>query len=253
MQPDTHHDHSAPAETNSETAGRFLNPFALFKPSIKAIGYNFGTIVLLILSAIASIIPIGLIVAAVDVWAKAEKTSGLSAGGIVILSLFILLVAVALVILYTALIAVGLHGVRNQKIKFRQALRIGYSRAWAFFSLSVFTGVIILVGFILLIVPGFYMLRRYILAPYYLIDKNLSVTEAMNQSAADSKQFGKAVWGLVGVEILLFIIGLVPGIGKIISSPLNLLYGFGPAKRYDEIQTTLKANPAHVMHANPVS
>lgn len=251
MQPNIHQGHSVAAETNSETAGQFLNPFVLFKPSIRAIGYNFGTIVLLILSAIASIIPIGLIVAAVDVWAKAEKTSGLSAGGKVVLGLFVLLVAAALVIMYTALVAVGLHGVRNQKIKFRQAYRIGYTRAWAFFSLSIITGVIILVGFLLLIVPGLFMIRRYLLASYYLIDKNLSVTEAMSQSAADSKQFSKAVWGLVGVEILLFVLGLLPGIGKVIGSPLSFLYGFSTAKRYDEIQKALKTAPIYQTNPTP--
>jgi hypothetical protein len=86
------------------------------------------------------------------------------------------------------------------------------------------------------------MWRRYALAPYYLIDQNLSIGEAMKKCADQSKKFSKGIWGLIGVQILLAIVSVIPLIGWLVGAVLQLAYFCAPAKRYDEIQKIL--NPS---------
>jgi uncharacterized membrane protein len=104
-------------------------------------------------------------------------------------------------------------------------------------------------GLILLIVPGFIMLRRYLLSGYYLVDQNLSIREAMRRSAASSKPAAGYIWGIVGVQALFSvgsaILGLLPGgIGAFVADAVILLVCFLPALRYVELRDNLQA-PAH--------
>ena len=123
-------------------------------------------------------------------------------------------------------------------MSYKEALQTGRQFALRLVGLGLCAGVLILLGLLLFIVPGIFMYKRYILAPYYLIDKNLGVFEAMRQSTADSKEFSDPIWGLVGVTSLLAFVGLLPLIG-FLTSIGQLLYCFAPAKRYDEVQKAL--------------
>jgi uncharacterized membrane protein len=102
--------------------------------------------------------------------------------------------------------------------------------------LGIVVGLLFVGGLILFIVPGLIVLRRYFLAPYYLIDKDLSITEAMKQSAAESKPVSGSVWSLIGVYILLSMATILPTFGGIISLILTALYSAAPALRYREIR-----------------
>ncbi len=93
---------------------------------------------------------------------------------------------------------------------------------------------------LLLVVPGLIVLRRYFLTPYYLIDKNLSVEEAMRRSTDQTKPVKGYVWGLLGVTLVFSIVSaLVNGqlgpIGILISVILSYVYSFAPVLRYAEI------------------
>jgi len=143
-----------------------------------------------------------------------------------------------MVALFSSLIALGLNSVRSKKMSYKEALQNGRQFALRLVGLGFCAGVLILLGLLLFIVPGIFMYRRYILAPYYLVDKNLGIFDAMRQSAADSKEFSGPVWGLVGVTILLSLVGNIPIIG-LAASVGQILYAFAPAKRYDEVQKAL--------------
>ena len=81
------------------------------------------------------------------------------------------------------------------------------------------------------------MLKRYILAPYFLVDKNLGIMEAMNQSAEASKKYSSALWGLIGVTFLISLPGIIPVLGAIVSALLGIAYYCAPAVRYREVTT----------------
>src|SRR5436190_2021153 len=48
---------------------------------------------------------------------------------------------------------------------------------WRMLGLYIVSTIIIVVGFLLLIVPGIYMVKRYFLAPYVMLDKKVSIRE----------------------------------------------------------------------------
>ena len=88
------------------------------------------------------------------------------------------------------------------------------------------------------------MLRRYLLSPYYLIDKNLKIFDAMKASAKDSVPFSSAIFGLIGVFILLVLAAAVIqalfGAAGVIAVIAYYAYYCAPAVRYQEIKLASK-------------
>lgn len=112
---------------------------------------------------------------------------------------------------------------------------------WRFIGLSIVTGLLVVIGLFAFIVPGLIFIRRYFLSPYVMIDQDLSIGEAMTESARLSKPFSLSVWAIIGVMILLSLPGFVPVFGWLISIVLTSLYTAAPALRYLELK---KLNPA---------
>ncbi|HEY1064231.1 MAG TPA: hypothetical protein VGE30_02945 [Candidatus Saccharimonadales bacterium] len=102
-------------------------------------------------------------------------------------------------------------------------------------------GLLFLAGLIFFIIPGLIVLRRYFLAPYYLVDRKLSIRNAMKQSAANSKQYSGAIWGVIGVTIaIVFFASLIqaalPIVGIVIGEIIACTYLFLAVLRYREIE-----------------
>jgi uncharacterized membrane protein len=76
-----------------------------------------------------------------------------------------------------------------------------------FLVLSLFMVAYLLIGTLLLIVPGFIVLITYIFAQFVLIDTNCEIGKAMEQSAKLSKGIKGPIFGM----ILLYILYLAPG------------------------------------------
>ena len=128
---------------------------------------------------------------------------------------------------------------------------IGFKQLWKeaqpywgnLFVLGLLMGLYIIVGFILLIVPGIIMIRRYYLAPYFMIDKNLSPREAMRQSAAASKKVSGYIWGVIVITVLIGgLLSLVPFFGALLSALFGAAYSVAPALRYQEIKNLATAS-----------
>jgi hypothetical protein len=102
--------------------------------------------------------------------------------------------------------------------------------------LSLLIGIYVLLGFIAFIVPGLIFIRRYYLAPYVMLDKDLSIREAMKESDRLTKPYSGAVWGLIGVSILLSLTSILPLFGWILSFVLTVSYSVAPALRYQELK-----------------
>ncbi len=101
--------------------------------------------------------------------------------------------------------------------------------------------VLILIGLLFFIVPGLIFIRRYALAPYYLIDHDLGIRQAMQRSAADSKPVSKYIWSLITVNAivatvsLLLFVKIFPPYGSLIAYFIITLYTLAPALRYREV------------------
>jgi hypothetical protein len=122
-----------------------------------------------------------------------------------------------------------------------------YRKSWRYFGrLILFTilfGFMVVIGFILLIVPGLIIIRRYIFTPFYIIDQDLSISQAMELSAHQTKPIRGYVWGTIGVLAVLtvgstlvgLIFGFIPGGSTVITALLSVTYFFVAALRYLEI------------------
>lgn len=85
-------------------------------------------------------------------------------------------------------------------------------------------GLMFLLGLVLFIVPGFYVLARFGLFPYFILDKDLGPIDALKQASEASKS---ALWPLFLLFIsciALDILGvLFFGIGLLITGPITIL------------------------------
>lgn len=154
-------------------------------------------------------------------------------GGIAAVGL--LFFAVGVVVQALSVVA-QLRASEGKTVSFGQVWDEGKSYIFRILGLSIVTGLLIVLGFICLIVPGVIALRRYFLAPYLLVDKNLGIGEAMKQSAAISKPFSGSIYGVIGVTILLSLTGIIPVVGSIIGALAGVVYSVAPALRYQELK-----------------
>jgi len=211
--------------------------FELLKPSWQAISLNFITLVEFIiipimLSLLSSILTVhrlsnGMIATNHGFTAQWYYLNGLSTG-------ISLLLAPGLS--YTLL-----QGAKGQRIDFWPALKTGIKFFWRFLGVLICSGFLIIVGLILLIIPGLFMLRRYYLAPYYLLDRNLGVFETLRICKEESVKCGNAVWSVLFAQILFVAILIIPILGWIAGAILSVMYYNAPAIRYEQITSSLKS------------
>lgn len=95
-------------------------------------------------------------------------------------------------------------------------------------------------GLILLVVPGAKALRKYFFAPYFLVDEDSGIRQAMQRSAKTSETAKGTIWGTVGVLVALGgiaygVSALVPKYGPAIAALLAATYLLIPALRYKEV------------------
>lgn len=146
-----------------------------------------------------------------------------------------------------------LKAVRGERTSVREC----YHRSWRFIprlaGLITLVGLLAFGGLLLLIFPGVIVIRRYLLSPFYLIDQDVGIREAMARSAADSKPVALYIWGVYAVYITINILCIVllspilPPYGSIIGAFVTSLFAFGPALRYREVglrQSVLAHDPS---------
>jgi hypothetical protein len=230
----------APAEQTQAAPNRPALPsaFSLFTPSVEALKVNLGTFIALLLSPIVLGFVLYFVVFAAALVVGDSNTSQ-AIFGVVMLLLALVFVVIGL-IFGPAYVLTELKSAQKETVEFGTALKAGVRYMWKYLVLSLFTGLLILLGLLLFIVPGVFLIKRYLLAPYYLVDQNIGVLEAMKQSAAGSKRFSGAVWGLVGVQILVALSCIIPIVGLI----LSVMYMCAPAIRYYQIKQATGAHTA---------
>lgn len=102
------------------------------------------------------------------------------------------------------------------------------------------TGLVIVAGFILLIIPGIIALGRLAMAPYLMVDKDLGVIEAIKASNEMGKKYFWQVLGAIGVTLLVAIaagiIGLIPVIGTLIGTIISIAFSLVVVLRYQQLK-----------------
>ena len=95
---------------------------------------------------------------------------------------------------------------------------------WQYLGASLLVGLIVVVGIILLIVPGIIWALRYMFVPYLVIDRKLGVMAALRESSRITLGHKWQLLGLVVVLGLLNILGLLAlVVGLLVTVPVTML------------------------------
>jgi len=215
--------------------GKLPSAFSLFAPSQRAVSHN--------LLAFCGLILAPSLLA--DIWNTAFMSNHFRTQHVAPLGVFGVLFFLYEICVIAALPYIQLKSARGEKVGFMQAINGGRPYFWRLIGLYIIMTAIIVIGLVLFIVPGIIMIRRYFLANYFLVDRNLGIQEAMRQSAAATKGRSGAVWGIIGVQILLAGVSIVPILGRFISTVIALFYSVAPAMRYEQLKDLdNQANPS---------
>jgi hypothetical protein len=235
---------STPPNTNltggtpAANTPEFPSAFSLFKPSWEGLKQNLVELIVIFLvpTLLASLLLV--------VGSSAANDSG-GSGGTILLVLGALVAIVYAALIGPAIIHIQLKSSLMEKATYESAWETSKKFWWRFILLSIAIGIVVLIGFILFIIPGIILLKRYFLAHYALIDQDLGVGDSMRKSNELSKNRSMTVYGVLGVDILINIPSAIPVVGSVITFALQIAYFCAPAIRYQE----LKAKPA----ARPVT
>jgi hypothetical protein len=93
-----------------------------------------------------------------------------------------------------------------------------------------------IVTVLLIVLSLFTFTARYFLAPYVMLDKKVGIREALDQSAALSKNRRGSVWGIIGVTVLISLTNIIPIIGGLAAFAVGSLYSVAPALRYQQLK-----------------
>jgi uncharacterized membrane protein len=202
--------------------------FALFKPSWKAFRLNLETFLLQFL------FPFGLVILTVLLFNWMEHNDSALAATLTIAAG--LLTVFSFILMTAMLILTELRSAKGQHVSFEQVAKESLPYIPRLIGLLIICGVLITVGFILLIVPGLFAIQRLLLAPYFLVDQKMGIIAAIKASFKTAKKHSAAIWGITGILIAINIIGIIPLWGWIASALLTVAYLCAPAIRYYQVK-----------------
>lgn len=143
------------------------------------------------------------------------------------------------------MIVLSLHAVRREAITVGECYRQGLKFDLPIIGLALLLIGAFLLGFILLVIPGIVVLviilRRYYLAPYFLIDQKLSIGQALTASQTATAPYIRYVVGIVLVTILLAILSIILSavaslVGILFSIAISFFTAFMGGLLYKQIQ-----------------
>lgn len=154
--------------------------------------------------------------------------------------LLVLIFAVIGIFLYAMSVSLQVKSTAGKKPELSELFEDGKKYFFRIIGVSLLSGLIILVGLILLIVPGIIALGRLIMAPYYMVDKDLGVMDAIKRS--NDNAIGKMglIYGAIGVTILVAIfagiIGVIPVLGPLAGAAITIAYSLVIPLRYQQLK-----------------
>lgn len=89
---------------------------------------------------------------------------------------------------------------------------------------TLMTGIAVVIGLILLIVPGFIAMTMFIFAPYLVLDKGMKPIDAMKHSMKITEGHRMALFGFLVAMVVVNVAGaLLLGVGLLVTVPVSLL------------------------------
>jgi len=122
------------------------------------------------------------------------------------------------------LIKAMMHIVRDEPVELN-TLFSGKDQVLKYILVSILLSILIGLGFILLILPGIYLMLRFMFVPYLLVDKeDMSIEDLFSASSTMTKGIKFNLF-LYGITIFIMnVIGMIPlGFGLLITMPVSFL------------------------------
>jgi uncharacterized membrane protein len=136
-----------------------------------------------------------------------------------VLNLFLIPLGVGMVIM-------GVRRSLSKEISFSQMFEF-YPKLVAILLMYIAMTLLTAIGFVLLIIPGIYLMVAYFFAMVLMLDKNMGIWEAMETSRKAVTKHWFKVFGFFIVIGLLMMVSAIPlGIGLIWTMPLSFI-GYG--------------------------
>lgn len=133
-----------------------------------------------------------------------------------------------LVVIIGIFVGMGLinFALKAQKdVKSVQFADLWYPQAfWSYLGAAILVGLVVVVGLILIIIPGIIAISMFAFVKYIVIDKNMGPIEAMKESLRITEGHRLEILLLVLMSIVINIIGLLPlMLGLLVTVPVTIL------------------------------
>lgn len=109
----------------------------------------------------------------------------------------------AAIILTPASIFYALYTSKGAKADWQEFINKGFTKLLPLIGLGILAGLAIMLGFLLLIIPGIYLVLKLCLSSYALVDQDLGPVEAMKKSFAITKGNVGKVAVYIGMTLIL--------------------------------------------------
>lgn len=201
--------------------------FSLIGESWKALKLNITTFLLVALIPLL-IIGLALSLALVSLFAN-HNTQAID---ILAVSLIFAAVLVVACVFLPAMTLTQLASARGKKLNFNRAYNEGRPFFLRYIGLIILTILSVIIGFVLLIIPGILAAFFLSMSTYIMIDKNTGIVEAMKKSYELVKHNWLAVLALFIVNMAVSISSHLPLIGWAAGLVLGIAYFCLPAIVY---------------------
>ena len=125
--------------------------------------------------------------------------------------------------LWAGLFIMGVRRAADASVKAGQVLSC-FRSILPLLLLSVVMNLLIMIGFILLIIPGIYLATAYILSIPLMVDKNLGFWQALEASRKAVTKRWFSIFGLMLLLTFINIIATIPlGLGLIWTAPMSMI------------------------------
>ena len=239
----------APAVQAGETVpGAWPGAFGLYKFSKRAVLNNWQTLLaIILLSFVASFVisMIGGIGSTVD-----PDTNMVQYGAMYyVMQLVNFLVAIALSVATTV---AELRSVDGKKLSLSESFAPTGKFFVRLLLQMLLIGLIAIVSFVLLIVPFFIVMPRLVLAPYFMIDKDMGVMDSIKASWEQTKGNVGKVYGIFGATLLMMLL-MITIIGIPFALYFLFMYSLAFVVLYRWVGRNQAQAPAGPVAATPVA
>lgn len=167
-----------------------------------------------------------------------------------LISLVIILLAVAVSVITTGIFIAGARGKHlTASEAFSGPLPMLTVKM---IGLNIITSIALMVSLLALIIPFFFVYPRLALASYFLIDKNMGPLEAFKASWRATKGNTGKIWGILGVNFLMGLL-MITIIGIPFAIYFLIMYSGAYAVLYEMIGHRTVTVPADTVSAAPIA